>query len=101
MCFINHIFSPVELRGEAGCRDCALRESVRGDLRCCRGRPTAVDHPLLVTKEYHLTLRLTLPEKHVKGPCEAVVQLFCNHYNKKFPEPPQGVLDSEITFRSP
>mmetsp|Transcript_29785 Transcript_29785/g.81695 ORF Transcript_29785/g.81695 Transcript_29785/m.81695 type:complete len:279 (-) Transcript_29785:77-913(-) len=34
-------------------------------------------------KALHLTLRLTLPEKYVKGPTSAVVKLFVDHYNKK------------------
>lgn len=39
-------------------------------------------------KDFHMTLRLTLPKKYVSGPSKDVVTLFVNHYNKKHSEHP-------------
>lgn len=38
------------------------------------------------TKDLHMTLRLTLPQKYVNGTCKEVVKLFVDHYNKKHTE---------------
>jgi hypothetical protein len=44
------------------------------------------------SKELHMTLRLTLPQKYVNGHCKEVVKLFVDHYNKKHTE---DALDKE------
>lgn len=36
----------------------------------------------------HMTLRLSLPQKTVNGPCKAIVKLFVDHYNKSHSDEP-------------
>lgn len=44
-------------------------------------------------KQFHMTLRMTLPKKYMSGPTRDAVKLFVDHYNKKHPEQP---LDHEV-----
>lgn len=48
------------------------------------------------SKELHMLLRLTLPQKYINGPTRDVVQLFVDHYNKKHAENQLSAADLHI-----
>eukprot|EP00931_Biecheleriopsis_adriatica_P064417 TRINITY_DN39202_c0_g1_i1.p1 TRINITY_DN39202_c0_g1~~TRINITY_DN39202_c0_g1_i1.p1 ORF type:complete len:274 (-),score=67.26 TRINITY_DN39202_c0_g1_i1:50-871(-) len=48
------------------------------------------------SEDFHMTLRLTLPQKYVNGTNLEVVKLFVNHYNKKHAEHPIAAEDLHL-----